>query len=67
MPHKLGADPRDRFPKQKHRVTNWTEYNEGLRRRINLMVWIGVVAGITGRLILGAFCSFQDAVNAAQN
>jgi hypothetical protein len=26
----------------------------------------GVVAGTPGRLILGAFCSFQDAVNAAQ-
>ncbi|KKL95737.1 hypothetical protein LCGC14_1851560, partial [marine sediment metagenome] len=24
----------------------------------------GVVAGTPGRLILGAFCSFQDAVNA---
>ena len=26
----------------------------------------GVVAGTPGRLILGAFCSFQDAVNAVQ-
>jgi hypothetical protein len=26
----------------------------------------GFVAGTPGRLILGAFCSFQDVVNAAQ-
>jgi hypothetical protein len=31
MPHKFNADRRDKIPKQKHRVTNWSEYNEGLR------------------------------------
>ncbi|GIT89302.1 IS5 family transposase [Roseobacter sp. OBYS 0001] len=41
MPHKFNADHRDKIPKQKHRVTNWSEYNEGLRRRGDLMVWIG--------------------------
>jgi len=40
MPHKFNADRREKFPKQKHRVTNWAEYNEGLRRRGDLMVWI---------------------------
>jgi len=40
MPHKFNADRRDQIPKQKHRVTNWTEYNEGLRRRGDLAVWI---------------------------
>ena len=40
MPHKFNADRRDRIPKQKHRVTNWAEYNEGLRRRGDLTVWI---------------------------
>jgi hypothetical protein len=40
MPHKLNADRRDKIPKQKHRVTNWAEYNEGLRRRGDLTVWI---------------------------
>lgn len=41
MPHKVNADRRDKIPKQKHRVTNWAEYNEGLRRRGDLTVWIG--------------------------
>ena len=40
MPHKFNADHRDKIPKQKHRVTNWAEYNEGLRRRGDLTVWI---------------------------
>ena len=40
MPHKFNADRRDKIPKQKQRVTNWSEYNEGLRRRGDLTVWI---------------------------
>jgi hypothetical protein len=40
MPHKCNADRRDKIPKQRHRVTNWAEYNEGLRRRGDLTVWI---------------------------
>jgi len=40
MPYKYNTDRRDHIPKQKHRVTNWAEYNEGLRRRGDLTVWI---------------------------
>jgi len=40
MPHKFNAGRRDKIPKQKHRVTNWAEYNESLRRRCDLTVWI---------------------------
>ena len=40
MPHKFNANRRDKIPKQKQRVTNWAEYNEGLRRRGDLTVWI---------------------------
>ncbi|MGB7269341.1 MAG: IS5 family transposase [Albidovulum sp.] len=40
MPHKFNADRRAKIPKQKQRVTNWSEYNEGLRRRGDLTVWI---------------------------
>ena len=40
MSHKFNADRRDKIPKQKHRVTNWAKYNEGLRRRGDLTVWI---------------------------
>ena len=40
MPHTFNATRRAKIPKQKHRVTNWAEYSEGLRRRGDLMVWI---------------------------
>lgn len=40
MPHKFNADRRDKIPKQKHRVSNWAEYDESLRRRGDLTVWI---------------------------
>jgi hypothetical protein len=40
MPHKFNAARRDKIPRQKYRVTNWTEYNESLRRRGDLTVWI---------------------------
>lgn len=38
VPFKLDQDRR-RTPKQKHRATNWREYDEGLRRRGSLTVW----------------------------
>jgi hypothetical protein len=40
MPHKFNADRRDKIAKQKHRLANWSEYNEGLRQRGDLTVWI---------------------------
>ncbi len=40
MPHKFNANRREKIPKQKHRVTNWADYNEGLRQRGDLTVWI---------------------------
>lgn len=40
MPHKFNANRRDKIPKQKHRATNWVDYNEGLRQRGDLTVWI---------------------------
>ena len=40
MPHKFNADRRDKIPKQKYRVINWSEYNEGLRQRGDLTVWV---------------------------
>ena len=40
MPHKFNADRRDKIRRQRHRVNNWVEYNEGLRRRGDLAVWI---------------------------
>jgi hypothetical protein len=40
MSHKFNADRRDKIPKEKQRVTNWAKYNESLRRRGDLTVWI---------------------------
>ena len=40
MPHKFNTDHRDKIPKQKYCVTNWSEYNKGLRRRGDLTIWI---------------------------
>jgi hypothetical protein len=40
MPHNFNADRRDKIPRQKHRVTNWAMYNESLRQRGDLTVWI---------------------------
>src|SRR5690349_9401788 len=39
MPFKANADRRHRIPKQRHRVTNWAEYDAGLRARGSLTVW----------------------------
>jgi hypothetical protein len=39
MPFKSNADRRRHIPKQRHRVTNWAEYDAGLRARGGLTVW----------------------------
>ena len=33
MPFKANANRRHRIPKQRHRVTNWAEYDAALRQR----------------------------------
>nr|WP_074738824.1 transposase [Ruegeria halocynthiae] len=40
MPHKFNDARRDKFPKAKYRVTNCSEYNESLRRRGDVAIWI---------------------------
>jgi hypothetical protein len=40
VPFKTNADRRHHIPKQKHRVTNWSEYDAGLRARGSLTVWV---------------------------
>ncbi|MFA3918728.1 IS5 family transposase [Ruegeria hyattellae] len=40
MPHKFNDARRDKFPKAKYRVTNCSEYNESLRRRGDVTIWI---------------------------
>jgi hypothetical protein len=39
MPHKYNANRRHHISRPKRRVTNWTAYNEALRRRGSLTVW----------------------------
>ena len=39
MPFKAQAARCHRIAKQKHRVTNWAEYDAGLRARGSLTVW----------------------------
>jgi hypothetical protein len=40
MPHKINADRRNKIPKRKYRVANCPAYNEGLRKRENMTIWI---------------------------
>jgi hypothetical protein len=40
MPFKANADRRHRIPKQRQKVTNWAEYDAGLRARGSLTVWL---------------------------
>jgi hypothetical protein len=45
MPFKFHKSRRHKFAKCKHRVTNWAEYNESLRRRADITVWIDASVG----------------------
>ncbi|SER96629.1 Transposase DDE domain-containing protein, partial [Pseudovibrio axinellae] len=40
MPHKFNASRRHKFDKKKYRVTNWRAYNESLRNRGDLTIWV---------------------------
>ena len=44
MPHKFNAARRHKFEKKRYRVTNWDEYNESLRKRGDLTIWINAEA-----------------------
>jgi hypothetical protein len=39
MPHKYNADRRHRIPKTRYKVTNWRDYEAGLRQRGSLTIW----------------------------
>jgi hypothetical protein len=39
LPFEVNAARRHRIPRQKHRVTNWADYDAGLRARGSLTVW----------------------------
>ncbi|WP_057463329.1 IS5 family transposase [Pseudovibrio sp. POLY-S9] len=40
MPFKHNADRRHKFEKTEYKVMNWSEYNESLRRRGDITVWV---------------------------
>src|SRR3954462_9012621 len=40
LPFKLNQDRRHHIPEQKRKVTNWRDYDESLRRRGSLTVWL---------------------------
>ncbi|WP_200306284.1 IS5 family transposase, partial [Paracraurococcus ruber] len=44
MPFKANAERRHHIPRQRHRVTNWAEYDAGLRTRGSLTVWFSEAA-----------------------
>ena len=44
MPFKANADRRHHIPKQKHKVTNWREYDASLCQRGSLTVWFSAEA-----------------------
>ncbi|EAV41441.1 putative insertion sequence transposase protein [Stappia aggregata IAM 12614] len=50
MPFKHHASRRHKIAKSKHRVTNWAEQNESLRRRGDVTIWVDEsVAHLLGR------------------
>ena len=40
MPHKFNAARWHKFDKAQYRVINWAEYNESLRQRGDLTIWV---------------------------
>jgi hypothetical protein len=44
VPFKANAARRHRIPRQRHRVTNWAEYDAALRQRGSLTVWFSGAA-----------------------
>src|SRR5687767_1774004 len=39
MPHKYNADRCHRIPRNRYKVTNWRDYEAGLRQRGSLTIW----------------------------
>jgi len=40
MPYKHNQSKRHKFKKAKYKVENWPEYNEALRRRGDITIWV---------------------------
>ena len=40
MPHKFNDARRHKFEKKRYRITNWPDYNESLRQRGDVTIWL---------------------------
>ena len=40
MPHKFNDARRHKFEKKRYRITNWPDYNENLRQRGDVTIWL---------------------------
>mgnify|MGYP002633688910 CR=1 FL=1 len=40
MPHKFNSSRRHKFDKKRYKVRNWAEYNESLRQRGDVTIWL---------------------------
>ena len=40
MPNKYPAKKGWKVPKQKYKISNWSDYNEALRQRGNIDIWM---------------------------
>ena len=40
MPYKFNDARRHKFEKKKYRITNWPAYNESLRQRGDVTIWL---------------------------
>lgn len=40
MPHKFNESRRHKFERKRYRITNWADYNESLRRRGDVTIWL---------------------------
>ena len=46
MLHKFNASRRHKFEKRRYRITNWPAYNENLRQRGDVTVWLSPEMGL---------------------
>jgi Transposase DDE domain len=64
MPFKLHSKGRRHIPRQRHRVTNWREYDASLRNRGSLTIWFTpeAIAGWKAqpRTTPGGQCHYSD-------
>ncbi len=57
MPHKFNAARRHKFDKAQYRVINWAEYNESLRQRGDLTIWVSEEAqSVWSAVMFQSFC-----------